>query len=212
MQGFPALNRTVLSRRAGMASKMPIAPAEGVCQRGNDPGPCTTPANPAALLPCKAILLAVVSWVCGSKMSRLFTRKWWRGAYSAFSRQPKKYPGPNSPSTPTQTACRFRWREVSNRNRLTTVCCATNHDRESPAKPRAWETGGRHCSTRNLASLPSKRGYLFFAWRYNGGSARVNRMTCSPVTVLTSWCRLNTGTLVISRISASRTGRAVSTR
>jgi hypothetical protein len=34
---------------------------------------------------------------------------------------------------------------------------------------------------------PPKRGYLFFAWRYNGDSARVKRTTSSPLRVLMSW-------------------------
>ena len=48
--------------------------------------------------------------------------------------------------------------------------------------------------------------------RKSGDSASVKRTTSSPVTVLMSWCRLNTLTPVISWTIASRNGRAVSIR
>ena len=53
-------------------------------------------------------------------------------------------------------------------------------------------------------------GYCFFVGRVNGESVRLKITTSSPLTVLTSWCRLATRIPVISWTIASIIGRAVS--
>ena len=54
--------------------------------------------------------------------------------------------------------------------------------------------------------------YFLLVSRNRGDSARVKSTTSSPVTVLMSWCRLNTLTPVTSWTIASMSGRAVSIR
>jgi hypothetical protein len=74
-------------------------------------------------------------------------------------------------------------------------------------------SSGAHSRHGSYFSHPRPRhpkAHFFLASRNSGDVAKVNRTTSSPLTVLMSWCRLNTLTPATSCTMASKTGRAVS--
>jgi hypothetical protein len=75
--------------------------------------------------------------------------------------------------------------------------CTIAHDHSAGFIPVAWPAVGQ-------------LSYFFLVSRHRGDSFKVKSTTSSPVTVLISWCNVNTATPVTSLIIASMSGRAVS--